>query len=455
MLGRRTGHWIALGLWLLQACTGPTPTHDPLGADLATANELAGAGERSAAAALYQDVLRRAPPDDPRSALALADLYLQWGRPSEGLAAVEEAAQRGASGDDVLSRRLALLTAAERWDEVLDLAAGHPDDRAMLGATLQAHLERGDCRAATVVAANILATHPNDVVAKRVHGLLSGDYRLLAAVAPDLGTSPEGCDAACENAIAQQLIRAGEWGLAHCVLLRVVAPGPAQPDAHAWLGEALDRLGQTGAARAHLREAVTLAPESPLAWLLLGRHYLVAGELHLARVGLLNAHRLDPGNPAPCLALAELKTSAGLYDEVDKWIDAALARAPASVDVWKSAARFYLTRNLSTAERQLAIARHATELAPDDAEAHLLLGWSWLHAGDPQQALAALDEALSLAPTLAEAHHLRAVTLEALGDVEAARAARIRAADLGIPPSGTTITTGQARPDAQQQIPAK
>jgi Flp pilus assembly protein TadD len=204
------------------------------------------------------------------------------------------------------------------------------------------------------------------------------------------------------------------------------------------MGEALIRLGLPREGETHLRLAIDLMPDSALPWLLLGQHYLVRGSWESARVALLNAQRLDPMNPAPCLAVAELKAAMGKYDEVDTWVDAARSRAPRDPDVAKAAARFYLSRWLGDGSTGLQAAQDAVQLAPSDAEAHMLAGWALLGLKRVDAAHQALAQAIALDPAYAEAHYWQAVAFDQSGAGAKAAAARTRAADLGYRRDGAT-----------------
>jgi len=455
MLARLNDHRTALVCLPLIAlvaitvgCTTLTPaaTPDPIVDALDQASAHISLGEYTAAEAIYQDAL--ATNEDTGVALALADLYAAWEQPEQGLQALELARSLGAPPDTTLQRQLELATMAANWDLVIETAearlAAAPDDPLALTALLQADLQQGACdRAADAARRLAEAGATTDSTTEMLH-LLEGDYAALQGEAPLLMAGLEACGDACDLQMGVRLVRAGRWSEAACLLERALteadvaastSTAPETPvwlgEAYAWLGEAKSRTGHPLAAEQHLRTAVELAPASPLAWLLLGKQRLARGDLHTARVALLNAQRLDPANPAPCLAIAELKALSGTYTEVDRWIDAALERAPQDADVWKAAARFYLSRDLASQGDPAAITAQAVVLAPGDAEAHLLQGWSALVGGDPGAALENLDHALTLDPNLAEAHYLRGLALDAAGRTADARAALTRAADLG------------------------
>ena len=432
------------------ACATPTPvaTPDPVVVSLDQASVHVSLGEYSAAEVIYQDAL--AANEDVDLALALVDLYVTWEQPEEGLQAIELAQNLGAPPEATLPQQLELAAMAADWNLVLETAgarlAAAPGDPRALTALLQAQLQLGACDQAADAARRLArAAATTDSTTETLY-LLEGDYVALQGEAPLLMAGLEACGDACDLQMGLRLVRAERWSEAACLLERALAGADVAAasstasetpvslgEAYAWLGEAKSRTGHPLAAEEHLRTAVELAPASPLAWLLLGKQRLARGDLETARVALLNAQRLDSSNPAPCLAIAELKAQSGAYREVDRWIDAALERAPRDADVWKAAARFYLSRDLASQGDPAGIAAQAVILAPGDAEAHLLQGWSALVGGDPGAALEALDHALTLDPDLAEAHYLRGLALGAAGRSTDADAALIRAADLGWP----------------------
>jgi tetratricopeptide (TPR) repeat protein len=395
------------------------------------------AGEYSAAEQLYRQALQSLP-DDPQPAMQLARLYRTWGRPEDGLGALDEAARRGSPAEEVEPLRLALLAQSGQWEQVRREAEARleasPEDGPALKLLTEALLQQGECADAVEIAAHWREAAPDDPDAAKVLGSLTGDFAALCEVDPPACAGLQDCGDACDLRLGGALVRANAWPLAACVLARAEASDPSSAEAHAWLGEALARTGRAAEAQKHLEQATLLAPESPLAWLLLGTFYLRQGQNDAARQALLRAQSLDPGNPAPCLAVAEVKAQAGRYDEVDAWTEAALERAPGDVEIWKAVARFYLERNLIQGGFPSRAVDGAVNLAPNDAEAQLLLGWARLIYGDAPGAVFVLNKALALDPRLAEAHYLQGVALKAMGEPEKAQAAFVKAADLGYRP---------------------
>ncbi len=342
-------------------------------------------GDFPAAEGSYRVALQAAP-DDPYPALRLAELYQTWGKPQQALAALAEARQRGLPEADYVPRQLQLLAQAEDWETLLATAQEH-DDPQTLALVTQAYLHLGDCASAEATAARWREIAPEEQDAQDI-------WRTLHAPPDALATG-------------LKLIRQQRWPLAYCVLQRATTAEPTSAVAHAWYGESAARLGLTDTAQEQFQLATELAPEAPLGWLLWGTDALRRTDWETARVALLRAQRLDPANPAPCLALAEVKAGQGHYNEVNTWIDAALERSPADPAIWKAVARFYLERNLRLPPYPLKAAQGAVQLAPQDAEAHTLLGWAYLLNGDLEAARTALDDALALAPDDAKARALR------------------------------------------------
>lgn len=428
----------ALGLL---ATAAPQPEHRGL-AILRAAESHFAAGEHSAAAAAYRQA-QQAFPTTPLPQYRLAALYRQWGYPMRGLAALDAAPQQQPLPNAMRQLQMELLADAGRWDALTDAAqrylANHPESVTALAHLAQAQLHEQACEAAQATARTWRQVAPENSAARRTWATLAlAETPTAAATAlcesdAALCTALNACadPAACDLPLGQALLRQGETALATCVLNRAVAADPDSGDAHAWLGSALDALSFTAEAGAHLEQATTLNPTSPLAWTLLGRHRLQRGNYTAAREALRTAHELDPANPAPCLAMAAALAGESRYEEVRPWIEAALERAPSDPEIYKAAAHFYLARNFAQGPYPLQIAEGAVALAPEDAEAQLLLGWSHLQTDAPEAALAALTRAVALDPELAQAHHLRGRAFQALGRYDEAEAAFVKAADLG------------------------
>ena len=396
-------------------------------------------GHFSSAAEILQALITNSP-NDPTPALALTDCYLAWGKPQAGLAALEEAARRGASPDEIADRRLALLQAAGAWSELRHEATlqlkTRPADITALSAMVEASLQLGDCESARDAAARLAQAAPTRS-ANRILAVLEGNLELVREHAPDLLQADEICEPHCKLLVGYRLVEQEAWGLAHCVLQQAVRTEPVSAEAHAWLGESLERLGHSQQALAHFQQATQLAPASPLSWLLLGKYHMTHHDLDAAEDALGRARELDPGNPALYLAIAELCASRGQYAEMTAWNRKAVSLVPDDPDLWQAVARMYLTRMLIEDPMAMEAARRAVSLAPDAAESHALLGWAYLLRSEPQSALLELQKAVDLGPASGEAHYLLSQALRQMGKVSAAKEEEIRAADLGYPTPGS------------------
>jgi tetratricopeptide (TPR) repeat protein len=79
--------------------------------------------------------------------------------------------------------------------------------------------------------------------------------------------------------------------------------------------------------------------------------------------------------------------------------------APDDVQVWKTLTHFYLDLGIDVEESGLAAATRLLELAPNDAQAHDLMGWAYFLTEEDDLAQASLTQALTLDPALASAHY--------------------------------------------------
>lgn len=432
----RSGALIGAALALLGLLFAAAPAPEQAGlTPLRQAEAHFAAGEFTLAEATFQQAKAQLTPITyPEDRLAA--LYQRWNRPAEGLAVLEAAP----AAEPQL--RLQLLAAAGDWDALetaarrrLEAAPDETDTHALL---TQALLQQLRCAEAESAAAAWARLAPN-AEAELTHAILR------FAAAPDTAgpqlcaREPEFCTVlrACTNGLdcsrrlGETLLRRRQPALAACALTHAIAEAPADADAHAWLGAALEQLGQPAAALPHYEQATALAPDAPLGWLLLGMARFNQQDIAGAREALLRAQRLDPGNPAPCLAMTAVLAAQSRYADIPIWTAAALERAPEDAEIWKGVARFYLARNLQLEGEPLHAAEGAVRLAAGDAEAWTLLGWAKFNTREFDAALDALQTALVHDARRAETYHFLGLTLQALERHAEAEAAFTRAADLG------------------------
>ena len=417
--------------------------------------------ERTAAVAAYQEAAHLRP-GDPTSHLYLAQVYLDWGRSDEALFAISKAEWLGA--EETASERLWIAFYATRadWPAVIEhaqyLLALAPADCATRHALARAYVELLEWDAARAEYQALLLADPTDSVAhERLGALLLGDdpaatrhllsaqtdlaNRLLVALA-EAGAVDD--PAYASALLGRTLFEAQEWALATRQFERALSYNPDYPDAHAYLGYALDLVGHPDKARPHLRQAVALAPDSPVAHIFLGLHYDRLGDIAAARAEYETAYDLDPTNPATCIEIGQTWAAEGRYVAAEIWLREAVSLQPYDAALWEVLARFYLDHNITAEGQGIETTAELVRLSPDDARAHDLRGWAAFQVGDYDTAESSLWRAISLDPALAAAHYHLGRLWAAQGAHQKAREAFIRALDLD--------TTGELVPPVERAL---
>ncbi len=410
-------------------------------------DEHAARAERTAAVAAYQEAARLRS-DDPIPYLRLARVYLDWGRTDDALTAVAEAERLGAREADFERLRLAIHIARADWPAVVEhaqrLLALDPTEGEARHTLARAYVELREWDAAQAEYQALLNADPADHVAhERLGALLAGAdpaaIRHLFAARTDLADNLLGVlremgtidDPAYASALlGRACFEAQEWALAVHHFERALSHNPDFPDAHAYLGYALDQMGYPDEGRFHLQRAVTLAPDSPVAHIFLGLHYDRLGDFSAARAEYETAYDLDPTNPATCVEIGQTWAAEGRYVAAEIWLREAVSLEPDDPALWEVLARFYLDHNITTEGRGVEAASELVKLLPDDAGAYDLRGWAAFQVGDYAAAEDNLLQALSLDPMLASAHYHLGLLWDARGAHQKAQEAFIRALDL-------------------------
>ncbi|MFN2271347.1 MAG: tetratricopeptide repeat protein [Anaerolineae bacterium] len=421
---------------------------------------LAARAERTAAVGIYEEAARLRP-DDSEPYLRLAQLYLDWGRTDEALAALAEAERLGVGQSDGV--RLARLWTAvyvaradwsavvERAQQLIALASGDASVIAEADAAgdarhtlARAYVELRQWDGAQAEYEALLQSDPDDALAhERLGALLVGSDSAaiqhlftaqtdLAAELLDVLERPDALDnpAYIQALLGRVLFEEGEWALASLHFEQALYFDPSYPDAHAYLGYALDQMGYPKEAWPHLLMAVSWAPDSVVAHVFLGIHYESQGDSTTARAEYETAYDLDPTNPATCVAIGKTWATEGRYIAAEIWLTTAVSLQPEDPALWKILARFYLDHTITFAGKAIAVTDKLLELAPDDAQAYDLRGWAAFQVGDYATAEIYLLRALALEPGLASAHYHYGMLLDVQGDSQAAREAFVRAVDL-------------------------
>ncbi len=404
---------------------------------------------------------------NPATWLRLARLHLKM---QENVAALQDAYAAGLRGGFTPEVRAELgyafarlghtAAALEQWRQVADAIQEAPGPPLVGIETLirvaDGFYEQGAWDEAGALYRRLLAAWPDPRAAYRLGLLLATRWPEAArAYLSEAGRDPR--FQANANIVLEALMQAPpdpagaaarlgvafarveEWRLAEQQLSSVVAQTPNYAQALAYLGLARDRLGQDG--YAPLAQALVLAPEDPLVHTLMGYHWKQLGWWEAARVEFEQAYDRDPANAAISAEIGLMYAARGDYETARIWLREATRLAPRDPAFWKLVAHFYLDRAFEVAREGLPAALRATELAPDDAEAHDLLGWALYLNGDSEGAMGALSRALELDPGLASAHYHIGLVQARRGDSEAARQAFARA--IALDPGGPVARLAQ------------
>jgi tetratricopeptide (TPR) repeat protein len=232
--------------------------------------------------------------------------------------------------------------------------------------------------------------------------------------------------------LGDALLRHGDLEPARTHFEAAVELRSTYTEAHAYLGHVLSTLGEEERAVYHLEEAIALDPAYVLPRYFLGMHYVRKGWQITGRDILLDAHDVDPNDPGICAAVADthLREGGSSLAVAERWLHAAVDRAPDDVRFHLLLAHFYVDRMVDPGQRGVAVAKFAAQLAPESSEAHETLGWAYHLGGDSLAALDSLHRARDLAPGRAQIHYRLGEVYRALGRALEAMEAYQRAIDL-------------------------
>lgn len=405
----------------------PKPTDPQAAQALQRGDQLVAESRRTEARAAYQEAARRRP-RDPQPWVRLGDLYLEWGQPESARDAYAEALSRGIDRGSVapgLAQAYAALgldrAAAQEWRNYL----ARRDDRAARLALARAYIRLSEWEAAQAELERLLDQSPDDAEAHVWLGLLwlgpdpergiphlqfaAADLAWRPFVAPFLEAERMAVasnDPAYRlTLLGAALTQADEIALARRVLSAATLLNPTYADAYAYLGQALDRAGLPDQAQAALDHARQLAAESEVALTLTGLFWDRRDTPHLARDYYFAAYERDRRNPTLCLEIAETFVAEGDYLGAEIWLNEAISLAPDDPQIWELVAHFYLDHRLDVEQAGVRSAIQWSLLAPNDPQAHDLLGWAFFLQGQEQAAEGQFLTALKLDPTLTSAYY--------------------------------------------------
>ncbi|HJP77677.1 MAG TPA: tetratricopeptide repeat protein [Pseudonocardiaceae bacterium] len=171
-------------------------------------------------------------------------------------------------------------------------------------------------------------------------------------------------------------------------------------------------------------------------------HLLEVGRAQAALELLTQAGEPEDGRGLRLFWLANQRL--GRQDEALRWADRAVSVEPLAANSWVYRGTALL--ELGRTEDAITAARRAVELGPESFASHYLLGRALIrNSAEPAELLAVTTTAVRLAPDNAEAHVLLGLAHDEAGDSEAAAAA-YRAA-LAIDPDNAGARNNLARTD--------
>ncbi len=161
------------------------------------------------------------------------------------------------------------------------------------------------------------------------------------------------------------------------------------------------RLGDEVGTRRSLEALIALEPEDPAPWRLLGQLYLQQQKPDEALEAFEQAYEVNPNDFETVLALADLYRQTGREDDANGLLDRAMAVENATITELLTRAAPLYSRAGADAEAALAATRlleRAVEIAPDNAEALLMLGDLRFQQGRYEEAARLLERALAHNP---------------------------------------------------------
>ncbi len=171
----------------------------------------------------------------------------------------------------------------------------------------------------------------------------------------------------------RQLANAGEWELAVVAFKHATELQPDYADAWAFLGEARQQVtihesGVAGeAGLGELERALKLDPDSILANMFMGLFWERHQEYSQAQTYLEHAIAINPSDPYLYSELANVLSKAGDLPSAQSRYTDAIQLAPKDPLFYCLLAEFALDQQIQIRELALPAARHALDLAPNDA----------------------------------------------------------------------------------------
>lgn len=309
-----------------------------------------------------------------------------------------------------------LAEALEWYERALALGPNDAFVHVALG-DLQQRL--GELDAAQAAYARAVALSPCYLTAQIALGQTSfalGDYKqAVAAFEQAAALDPADPSAQCALGMACYLQQELEQALV--AFERAVALDDTALDAYLGLGNIRLQQQRYDLAVAAYEQAARLAPDMVQAWSGLGDAYRGQGLLSEAAQAYSRAVDLAPEQAEGYLALALVLDQQGLVEEAIVTYEQALALADTALGHASLGGLYQRQGNLDAAAREYEA---ALERAPHTVDYQLGLALIYIAQDRPREALTLADATLVTQPTHGLAHFLRGLALEKTQDPEAA-----------------------------------
>lgn len=371
-------------------------------------------------------------------ALARAVLSVYSGDEAEAQPLIEQALA-AAKGDPALlyaiGRLQQRLGHAEALAQLRASAAAAPDLIAAALALAELHYHAGEAQQALAALDAVLARKPTHLRARLWRAFVTGDDADPAAALAALDElAVQSRQAAPFDRIlwalsrARLLRRQGATDPAAEALREALAAGASEPRSSALIAAEARRAGQLGVAQQAASQALAAAPQSADYRVLLASILLARGDGERASQLLSDLPSADP-------ALMPMRARAALQTGDPEALRAALAAIDARLTAGDesgelAALRLRLRAAIEPSAQLLGEAQALARRSPADPRALHAQGEIALALHEPKPALAAFAQLTQLTPDDAEAHYLlgRARTMAA--DAEGAEQALRRALEL-------------------------
>jgi len=174
------------------------------------------------------------------------------------------------------------------------------------------------------------------------------------------------------------------------------------------------------AADSAFKKAINLNPNNAEAYASYAQLYLRHLKNIPQAINLLSkAYTLSPIDDSLATALAQALIKAGRFNEARKIVEEIIVRKPTYAAAYRKLTfiEFFGDHHIAEALRSLS---KSIELDPDVPFISMLMGLTYIHLGDNEQAIAWLNHALKLAPGFSGANHAQAFIHELRGNYNAA-----------------------------------